>query len=303
VSSVKGAPTRTWLVTCWFVSDGSSVRFGPVDSPEAVPGALEADRALLAAVSRMLPRSMWSCFLVKPDMLLRWHRRFAAGAWTYPQRHTGRPRLDQDVQLLIVRLAAENPRWGYQRIQGELLHLGIRVSATAIGMTLRGTVASERTASSPSSKEEALPGHRAARSAQSDQSRVSKAAFRARVEDAEGGDRQMQQCRSTCLRRIASVRRPDSRAALTYSSSRMARVEPQTIRRRLGQPITPRVTMVARSLPGKTAATIDRTTIPGTASSRSASRTTTRSSSAGDIRRRYPMGCRAAGSPRRRWRR
>ena len=96
-----------------------------------------ADRALLAAVSRMLPRSVWSCFLVKPDTLLRWHRRLVAGAWTYPHRHTGRPRLHEDVQLLIVRLATENPRWGYQRIQGELLHLGIRVSATAIRMTLR----------------------------------------------------------------------------------------------------------------------------------------------------------------------
>jgi putative transposase len=85
----------------------------------------------------MLPRSVRFCFLVKPDTLLRWHRRLVAGAWTYPQRHTGRPRLDEDVQLLIVRLAAENPRWGYQRIQGELLHLGIRVSATAIRMTLR----------------------------------------------------------------------------------------------------------------------------------------------------------------------
>jgi putative transposase len=80
---------------------------------------------------------VWSCFLVKPDTLLRWHRRLVAGAWTYPQRHTGRPRLDQDVQLLIVRLAAENPRWGYQRIQGELLHLSIRISATAIRTTLR----------------------------------------------------------------------------------------------------------------------------------------------------------------------
>jgi putative transposase len=96
-----------------------------------------ADRALLAAVSRMLPRSVWSCFLVKPDTLLRWDRRLVAGTWTYPQRHTGRPRLDEDVQRLIVRLATENPRWGYQRIQGELLHLGIRVSATAIRMTLR----------------------------------------------------------------------------------------------------------------------------------------------------------------------
>jgi putative transposase len=96
-----------------------------------------ADRALLAAVSRMLPRSVWSCFLVKPDTLLRWHRRLVASAWTYPHRRTGRPPLDQEVQQLIIRLARENPTWGYQRIKGELLHLGIRASATAIRMTLR----------------------------------------------------------------------------------------------------------------------------------------------------------------------
>jgi hypothetical protein len=71
-----------------------------------------ADRALLAAVSRMLPRSDWSCFLVKPETLLRWHRRLVAGAWTYPCCQTGRPPLDQEVQQLIVRLARENPRWG-----------------------------------------------------------------------------------------------------------------------------------------------------------------------------------------------
>jgi hypothetical protein len=96
-----------------------------------------ADRALLAAVSRVLPRVRWSCFLVKPDTLLRWHRRLVAGAWTYPHHHTGRPQLAPDVQDLIVRLAHENPRWGYQRIQGELLRLGVRVSATAIRTTLR----------------------------------------------------------------------------------------------------------------------------------------------------------------------
>jgi putative transposase len=96
-----------------------------------------ADRALLAAVSRVLPRARWSCFFVQPDTLLGWHRRLVAGAWTHPHRQTGRPPLDQEVQQLIVRLARENPRWGYQRIQGELLHLGVRVSATAIRSTLR----------------------------------------------------------------------------------------------------------------------------------------------------------------------
>jgi putative transposase len=75
--------------------------------------------------------------LVKPETLLRWHRRLVAGAWTYPHRGAGRPSLDEHVQQLIVRLAAENPRWGYQRIKGELLHLGVQVSATAIRETLR----------------------------------------------------------------------------------------------------------------------------------------------------------------------
>jgi putative transposase len=96
-----------------------------------------ADRALLAAISRVLPRARWSCFFVKPGTLLRWHRRLVAGAWTYPHRGSGRPPLDGGVQQLIVRLARENPCWGYQRIKGELLHLGLQVSATAIRMTLR----------------------------------------------------------------------------------------------------------------------------------------------------------------------
>src|SRR5918995_2193998 len=57
--------------------------------------------------------------------------------WTYPHHGQGRPPLDHDVQQLIIRLAKENPRWGYQRIQGELQRLGMRVSATAIRTTLR----------------------------------------------------------------------------------------------------------------------------------------------------------------------
>jgi putative transposase len=101
------------------------------------PRLQPADRALLAAVSRVLPRSRWSCFLVQPETLLRWHRRLVAGAWTYPHRQTGRPPLDPDVQQLIVRLATENSRWGYQRIKGELQRLGVHVSATAIRTTLR----------------------------------------------------------------------------------------------------------------------------------------------------------------------
>jgi len=101
------------------------------------PKLQPADRALLAAVSRVLPRARWSCFLVQPETLLGWHRRLVAGAWTYPHRHTGRPPLNPEVQQLILRLAKENPRWGYQRINGELQRLGGRISATAIRTTLR----------------------------------------------------------------------------------------------------------------------------------------------------------------------
>jgi putative transposase len=54
----------------------------------------------------------WSCFLVKPQTLLRWHRRLVAGAWTYPHRQPGQPWLDTDVERLIVRLAREHPWWG-----------------------------------------------------------------------------------------------------------------------------------------------------------------------------------------------
>jgi putative transposase len=96
-----------------------------------------ADRALLAALSRALPRARWSCFIVKPETLLRWHRQLVKGAWTYPHRGPGRPPLDPEVQQLIVRLATKNPRWGYQRIRGELLRLGVQASATAIRATLR----------------------------------------------------------------------------------------------------------------------------------------------------------------------
>jgi putative transposase len=82
------------------------------------PKLKPADRALLAAVSRVLPRSRWSCFFVRPETLLRWHRRLVAGAWTYPHRHTGRPSLDQEFQQLIVRLASENPDLGLPADQG-----------------------------------------------------------------------------------------------------------------------------------------------------------------------------------------
>jgi putative transposase len=71
-------------------------------------------------------------FLVQPETLLRWHRRTIRRRWTYPTSSTGRPPISEEGQQLVVRLARENPRWGYQRIYGELLRLGWRVSASSI---------------------------------------------------------------------------------------------------------------------------------------------------------------------------
>ena len=91
------------------------------------------DRLLLAAASRAMPRSLWSSFLVRPQTLLRWHRELVRRKWTYKRRgRPGRPKIDAEVSALIVRLGRENPRWGYQRIRGELLKLDIRVSATTV---------------------------------------------------------------------------------------------------------------------------------------------------------------------------
>ena len=87
------------------------------------PSLTTADRVFLGAASRLLPRPIWASFIVKPATLLDWHRRLVARRWTY--RRTGRKPIGGDVRALILRLARENPRWGYQRIVGELLGLGV----------------------------------------------------------------------------------------------------------------------------------------------------------------------------------
>ncbi len=102
----------------------------------ARPRLTSADRAFLAALSRLLPRAAWASFSVRPETLLGWHRRLIARRWTYPSSRIGRPPLDPSVVALILRLASENPRWGYQRIAGELKGLGVRVSATTVRTVL-----------------------------------------------------------------------------------------------------------------------------------------------------------------------
>ena len=100
------------------------------------PALTTSDRMFLAAASRLVPRAMWRAFIVTPATLLHWHRRLVARRWTYAGR-PGRRSLRRDVRELVVRLARENPRWGYQRIVGELKWLGIVVSTTSVRKMLR----------------------------------------------------------------------------------------------------------------------------------------------------------------------
>jgi putative transposase len=96
-----------------------------------------ADRALLNALSRLLPVDLRRLRLVSPRTLLRWHAELVARRWTYPRRHPGRPPVAQPIRALVLRLARENPRWGYRRIHGELVGLGHPTAAATVWKILK----------------------------------------------------------------------------------------------------------------------------------------------------------------------
>lgn len=96
------------------------------------PKLRRIDKMFLAALSRVLPRKRWDCLAVTPATLLRWHRELVKRKWTFKTRAVGRPPIDPALVTLILRMAKDNPRWGYMRIKGECQKLGIRVGATTV---------------------------------------------------------------------------------------------------------------------------------------------------------------------------
>jgi len=95
-----------------------------------------ADRALQAALSRLVPRGRWPRLFVSPETVLRWHRDLVRRRWTVPRRG-GRPPARPSIRQVVLRLAAENPGWGYRRIHGELVGLGHRLAPSTVWLILR----------------------------------------------------------------------------------------------------------------------------------------------------------------------
>jgi putative transposase len=101
------------------------------------PRYTTGDRMVLASLAKLLPRDRWPIFLVTPSTLLRWHRELIRRRWTYPAKGRTRPTLEPEAVDLVLRLARENPRWGYVRIVGECRKRDVRVSATSVRTILR----------------------------------------------------------------------------------------------------------------------------------------------------------------------
>jgi putative transposase len=103
------------------------------------PAINDDDRALLGAIVAALPRPRRTGWIVAPDTLLRWHRRRIARHWTDATRGPGRPPTSIEIRRLVLRLASENPTWGYRRIHGELAGLGHRIASSTVWEILKAS--------------------------------------------------------------------------------------------------------------------------------------------------------------------
>src|SRR5712691_3257022 len=118
------------------------------------PTLRSSDRAFLAAASRLLPPLRRHGLLVTPQTLLRWHRELVRRRWTYARVRPGRPSIDAEKRELVLRLARENLRWGYQRISGELSKLCLSVSPSTVrGLLARAGLGPAPRGSGPSWRE------------------------------------------------------------------------------------------------------------------------------------------------------
>ena len=103
----------------------------------ARPALQPTDRALLAGLSRLLSGARRGRFFVQPATLLAWHRDLVRRRWSYPHRRSGRPALATGTVALVIRLARENPTWGYRRICGELATMGIVLAPSSVWAILK----------------------------------------------------------------------------------------------------------------------------------------------------------------------
>jgi putative transposase len=101
------------------------------------PALEPADRAVLAGLARLLPRHRLGGLFVQPATLLRWHRDLVAKRWTYPHGRPGRPGIAKGTTDLVLRLAKENPTWGYRRIHGQLATMGITIAPSSVWAILK----------------------------------------------------------------------------------------------------------------------------------------------------------------------
>ncbi len=101
------------------------------------PALRPSDRAVLAGLSRCISVARRGRLFVRPETLLRWHRDLLRRHWTHPSRRPGRPALPAGTVSVVLRLANENPTWGYRRVQGEMARMGVKLAPSTVWAVLR----------------------------------------------------------------------------------------------------------------------------------------------------------------------